>query len=437
MVDESMDYTMKEVLQFVAENDVKFIRLAFCDIFGIQKNISIMPDELPRAFSEGISFDASAVRGFLNVEESDLFLRPDPRTLSVLPWRPSHGRVVRLYCDILTPDGQPFGGDGRAALRAAVKRAEDAGFSCQAGSECEFYLFELDDEGNPTDIPHDRAGYCDIAPKDNGENVRREICLTLEQMSIRPVSSHHEQGPGQNEIDFRYGPMLEAADNLVTFQSVVKTIAARSGLHATFMPKPLPQESGNGLHINLSLYRNGQNLFRIGNEHSPESESFIAGILRRVREITAFLNPVTNSYERFGSFEAPKYVSWSHQNRSQLIRIPPARDEHLRMELRSPDPVCNPYLAFALLLDAGMEGIRDKLPLCPPCNGGGHERHSAGREALPARLDEAVALARSSEFVRTSLPGILLEHYLDAKQEEYEQCLASVDPAEWEHDRYF
>lgn len=435
-----MDVTMNEVLQFVAENDVKFIRLAFCDIFGVQKNISIMPDELPRAFESGISFDASAVKGFLNTEESDLFLKPDPLTLAVLPWRPSHGRVVRLFCNIFHADGSSFVGDGRALLKTAALKAAAKGYEFQFGPECEFYLFNLDEDGNPTKTPQDSASYCDIAPRDKGENVRRDICLSLEEMGIKPVSSHHEQGPGQNEIDFRYSDALSAADNFITFKSAVRTIAVRNGLYATFMPKPLPDKGGSGLHINLSLFKNGENIFRSYTEkHSPEAGSFIAGILRRVREITVFLNPLTNSYARFGHYEAPKYITWSHQNRSQLIRIPAASGDQLRMELRSPDPFCNPYLAFTLLIEAGMEGIEESLTLCPPFDHNMYDKtiDYSGIDALPENLNEAISLAKNSEFIRRTLPKATLSRYLDAKYDEYNRYQRVSNKADWEHALYF
>ena len=371
-----MTDTELEVLRFVQENDVKFIRLAFSDMFGIQKNISVMPDELPRAFETGISFDASAVRGFLNVEQSDLFITPDPSTLSILPWRPSHGRVVRLFCNVNYPDGRPFEGSSRHILQRAVKEAAQMGYVCKIGAECEFYLFETDEKGNPTMNPHDLGGYCDIAPNDKGENVRREICLTLEEMGIHPEASHHEQGPGQNEIDFKYSDAMTAADNLLTFKAAVKSIAARNGLYASFMPKPLPDKSGSGLHVNLSLSQGGRNIFKTAPDegHCPEAEHFMAGVLDHIREITVFLNPLTNSYARFGAFEAPRYLSWSHQNRSQLIRIPAATGAQSRMELRSPDPSCNPHLAFAMLLQAGATGKNAGKLL---------RREAGGLEAVP------------------------------------------------------
>ncbi|NLO97629.1 MAG: glutamine synthetase [Peptococcaceae bacterium] len=436
-----MNPTMAEVLEFIKENDVKFIRLAFCDIFGIQKNISIMPDELPRAFQYGISFDASAVSGFMNVEESDLFLRPDPVTLSVLPWRPSHGRVVRFFCDIFHPDGTPFEGDGRHILRKTVQKASDLGFTFKIGSECEFYLFQLDDKGMPTALPHDFGGYCDIAPLDKGENVRREICLTLEEMGIKPESSHHEQGPGQNEIVFQYSDALTAADNLITFKSVVKTIAARNGLHASFMPKPLPQKNGSGLHINLSLFKNGQNVFN--NRHQQHGElpgELMAGIMARIPEITVFLNPLTNSYARFGKFEAPKYITWSHQNRSQLIRIPAADEDYRRMELRSPDPSCNPYLAFALVIQAGLEGISKHLPLMPAIDENIYEVDAeklAELEPIPENLGRAIELARSSSFIQTVLPQKTIDKFLNIKQAEWDRYKQAKDKDQFEREVYF
>lgn len=436
-----MKETIAEVLRFVEENDVKFIRLVFCDIFGTQKNISILPGELPRAFEKGISFDASAVRGFMHVDESDLFVVPDAATLSIMPWRPSQGRVIRFFCDVKYPDGAPFEGNARSLLQRAARQAESMGYACKIGSECEFYLFETDEKGYPTNIPHDHAGYCDIAPKDRGENVRREICLSLEQMGIRPESSHHEQGPGQNEIDFKYSDALSAADNLVTFRAVVRNIAARNGLYATFLPKPLQGKSGSGLHINLSLFKDGVNLFKTsGTEHSQEAESFMAGILERIPEITLFLNPLPNSYRRFGEFEAPKYVTWSHQNRSQLIRIPASEGENSRMELRSPDPSCNAHLAFALLLMAGLDGIKRGATLCPPSD---FDLYRASGEqlrdirTLPKTLGEAIRLAADSDFVKAVVPKRLLDNYCKEKQAQWERYVKAENQDQFDHDFYF
>lgn len=432
-----MDVTMEEVLQFVAENDVKFIRLAFCDIFGVQKNISVMPDELPRAFQSGVSLDASAVEGFPNTEESDLFLKPDPSTLAVLPWRPSHGRVIRLFCNIFHPDGTAFAGDGRALLKEAVGRAAEKGLRFQFEPVCEFYLFQLDENGNPTKIPQDAAGYCDIAPRDKGENVRRDICLSLEEMGIRPVSSHHERGPGQNEIHFRGSDALSAADNFITFKSAVRTIAARDGLYATFMPKPLEEKSGSGLHIHLSVFQNDKNLFQDGGEKpSPAGESFLAGILRRVREITVFLNPLTNSYARLGRNEAPAYIAWSRQNHAQSVRLPAPGGDSPCLELRSPDPLCNPYLAFTLLISAGMEGLEENLPLCLPSDPAIYPE-KGGIDRLPENLNEAVRLALNSVFLRRTLPEATLTRYLDAKADEYARYMQADNKTNWEYALYF
>ena len=436
-----MSTSISDVLEFIEDNDVKFIRLTFCDIFGMQKNISILPGELMRAFSDGICFDASALTGFMNVESSDLLLFPDPSTLCVLPWRPSTGRVVRFFCDIRYPDGQPFEGDGRHLLRQAVDRMHDKELTCMLGTECEFYLFMLDENGAPTRIPHDTASYFDVAPLDRAENVRRQICLTLEEMGIQPEASHHEQGPGQNEIDFKYSGALQAADNMVTFKWVVKTIASSSGLFASFLPKPLAGEPGSGLHINLSLFRGGKNIFRDPSvAHSKTVESFIAGILAHAREMNLFFNPLVNSYERLGEFEAPRFITWSHQNRSPLIRIPAAQGSHRRMEYRASDGTVNPYLAFTLLLHAGMDGVERGLKLPEPCNINlftANEDELSTYESLPGSLEEAIDAAAASEFVRQVLPARTLESYLSAKRQECRQYVTYHTPQAAAYKLYF
>ncbi|HHY64225.1 MAG TPA: glutamine synthetase [Clostridiaceae bacterium] len=435
-----MTPAVNEVLEFIRENDVKFIRLAFCDLSGMQKNISIMPDELPEAFENGIPFDAHAVKGFAEITQSDLMLFPDPATIMVLPWRPQQGRVVRFYCHIRTPGGDTFWGDTRALLKSVLDRAAKKGYSCMAGPECEFYLFKTDENGEPTMIPFDNGSYLDVYPLDKGENIRREICLSLEDMGIKPESSHHEQGPGQNEIDFKFSDALSSADNLVTFKQAVKSIAARNGLFASFAPKPLPDKSGSGLHLNLSLLRNGKNLFRLGDEHSREAESFIAGILSKITEITAFLNPIPNSYERFGSFEAPRYVTWSHGNRSQLIRIPAAHGEKVRMELRSPDPAVNPYLAFALVISAGLYGIENNLPLPDSLNidlYAADENITKNLVRLPENLGEALDIAKSSDFVKSVLDENLFNKFIQLKTEELAAFNRAADKREYFMSNYF
>ncbi len=400
-----MKYSKQEVMQYVQEEDVKFIRLAFCDVFGKQKNISIMPEELPRAFEYGIAIDASAIEGFGDETHSDLLLHPDADTLMPLPWRPEHGRVVRMFCTISYPDGRTFECDSRSILKQAVQDAEKAGFQFFFGAEQEFYLFNLDDNGNPTKEPYDNAGYMDIAPEDKGENIRREVCLTLEQMGIRPESSHHEEGPGQNEIDFRYSSPLAAADNAMTFQTVVKTVARRNGLYADFSPKPLEDKPGNGFHINMSVK---------SSDNADNMNFMIAGILAKVAEMTIFLNPLESSYQRFGNNKAPRYISWSSENRSQLVRVPAAVGEYKRAELRSPDPAANTYLAFALMIYASLYGIQNKLELQEPVDINLYKADAdtlAKFEQLPENLKSACALANNSDFIKKHIPGAILEIY--------------------------
>lgn len=400
-----MRYTKDEIIQYVSEEDVKFIRLAFCDVFGVQKNIAIMPEELPRAFEYGIAIDASAIRSFGDVVNSDLLLHPDPDTLAELAWRPETGKVVRMYADITYPDGTPFECDTRTLLKQAIKTAELQGYTFAFGEEQEFYLFKLDDIDNRTYEPYDNAGYMDIAPEDRGENIRREICLTLEKMGIHPERSHHEEGPGQNEIDFRYSDPLTAADNALTFQMVVKTIARRNGLYADFSPKPLKDAPGNGCHINVSV-KPSDNFMNLN--------YMIAGILDKIQEMTLFFNPKDESYSRFGGNKAPRYISWSAENRSQLIRIPAAQGEYCRAELRSPDNLANPYLSFALLIHAGLYGINNRLALPDPVN---ENLQNADPEIirnlrkLPETLKEAASFANSSSFVKSLIPQSIIDTY--------------------------
>ena len=399
-----MKYSKDEVIEYTREEDVKFIRLSFCDVFGRQKNISIMPDELPRAFDSGIAFDASAIAGFGDESHSDLFLHPEAETLMPLPWRPEHGSVVQMFSNITYPDGTPFECDTRSLLKKAVKTAQEKGHEFYFGAEQEFYLFLLDENGKPTKIPYDEAGYMDIAPDDQGENVRREICLTLEKMGIHPESSHHEEGPGQNEIDFRYSGALTAADNAMTFQRVVKAIAHRNGLCADFSPKPLKDRPGNGFHINCSLSGGTDELL----------PRVIAGVLANIKGMTAFLNPSEGSYARLGGHKAPKYISWSTENRSQLIRIPAAEGEYRRMELRSPDPGANPYLAFALMIYAGLEGIEKDLELKAPSDINFYKADPQTLnkfDKLPDSFKEACSEAVSSSFIKKYIPSRILDIY--------------------------
>lgn len=401
-----MKYSAHEVIQYVNEEDVKFIRLAFCDVFGKQKNISILSDELPLAFDYGIAVDGSAIRGFGDETHSDLLLHPDPETLSILPWRPEHGRVIRMFCSISYPDGRAFECDTRGLLKNAIEAAKKSGIEFHFGSEMEFYLFKLDENGNKTNIPYDDAEYMDIAPEDKGENIRREICLTLEQMGIHPESSHHEEGPGQNEIDFRYSDALSAADNAMTFKTVVKTIAQRNGLWADFSPKPLTNCPGNGLHINISASEDGS--------EKDLLPHIIAGILEKISDMTVFLNTQDGSYERFGHNKAPKYISWSSENRSQLVRVPAASKEHRRVELRSPDPTANPYLAFALIIYAGLYGIENQLypPQVADINFFKADEATLSKfKKLPDTLEKAIEKMNESEFIAKYMPQSIIDIY--------------------------
>mgnify|MGYP004562023095 FL=1 len=401
-----MGYSYEEVMDFIEQEDVRFIRLAFTDAYGRQKNIAIPPDELPRAFSDGISFDASAIAGFTNVVKSDLFLFPIPSTLTVLPWRSFHGKVVRMFCEIRYPDGTPFNKDSRAILGSAIRAAADMGLSVFIGTEFEFYLFNTDEKGQPTREPLDNAGYFDVAPYDKGENVRRDIVLTLKDMGMHPETSHHEEGPGQNEVDFRHSDAMTAADNALNFVTVVHAIAAQNGLVADFSPKPLSDHEGNGLHINISVNRLD------GGDSEEINRYFMAGVLAHIKELSVYLNPSEDSYKRLGEQKAPKYISWSHQNRSQLIRIPAANGAYKRFELRSADPSANPYIAFALLIRAGLDGINNKLELPAPVDADLTDRETAakaGLDKLPDYLSEAIELAKNSEFINSVLPENFLK----------------------------
>ena len=400
-----MKYSVSEVIQYVREEDVKFIRLAFCDISGRQRNMAIMPYELERAFTFGMPVDPTAITGFGAYGPSELYLHPDPSTLAQLPWRPESGRVIRMFCNITHADGTPFEADMRALLSRTAENAAAKRLSFEFGTSMEFYLFKNDEEGNPTKIPHHNAGYMDIAPIDRGENVRREIQLNMERMGIQPESSHHEEGPGQNEIDFVNADPLSCADNAVTFVSVVKTIAARNGLTADFSPKPVPELPGSGLHVSMAV--NSAD----GRDHL---DAVSAGIISKIREMTVFLDPLDNSYERFGQNKAPKYISWSEGDRSHLMRIPKAPDGKRMAELRSPDPMSNPYIVFTLLLSAGLYGIEHELRLPDAiCQ----DLYSApdsvrrGLATLPLSLKEAENAAGNSDFIRSVLPESVIDFY--------------------------
>lgn len=401
-----MNDTEQELMNYIEEEDVKFIRLSFCDIYGVQKNISIQRSELPRALEKGIGIDASYIFGFGGDYGRDIFLHPEADTITVLPWRPEHGKVVRMFCTLTYEDGSPVDTDTRTLLRQAVKYAQSKGCRFHFKSEMQFYLLKTDANGESTGEPYDKAGYMDIAPLDKGENVRREVCLTLEQMGIKPESSHHEAGPGQNEIDFRYADPLTAADNTVTFLSVVRTLAAQNGLYADFSPKPFKDQTGSALHIDVTVRtKSGEDV----------TDAAIAGILHNIPGMTVFLNPTAASFERFGKHKAPKFITWSNQNRAQLIFTRLTETGVRCIQLRSPDPEANPYLAFTLMIYAILDGIEHKRELPPPTD---ETVPPFQRENAPVRLPDSLEKARSEainsplvqQFLPSAVTGIYCPH---------------------------
>ena len=437
-------YTKDDIFRMVEEEDVEFIRLQFTDIFGTLKNIAITSSQLEKALDNKCMFDGSSVEGFVRIEESDMYLYPDYDTFEIFPWRPQQGKVARLICDVYTPDGKPFEGDPRWILKKTIKEANDLGYRFDVGPECEFFLFHTDDNGLPTTLSHEKAGYFDLGPNDLGENIRRDMVLTLEDMGFEIEASHHEVAPSQHEIDFEYDEALKTADNIQTFKMTVKTIAKRHGLYATFMPKPKFGISGSGMHINMSLAtEEGKNIFADENGKiglSDDAYHFIAGIIKHARGMSAITNPLVNSYKRLvPGYEAPVYIAWSAKNRSPLIRIPASRGNGTRVELRNPDPTANPYLVLALCLAAGLDGIKNKIevPESVDCNiyemtpG---ERRAAGIENMPADLKEAVDCLVADEFLCSVLGEHITTKYVEAKMKEWENYTTRV--SQWEIDEY-
>lgn len=424
--------TETDILEFIEENDVKFIRMTFCDTFGNMRNIAIMPRELHRAVTVGIPFNAT---GLLEASHQNLLLKPDTSTLSILPWRPQSGRVVRFFCTLYRMDGTPYEGDLRRNLRETMKSIQKQGYQCEMGTRCEFYLFETDMEGKPTRTPCDQGGYLDVAPLDQCENTRREICLSLDEMGLNPTTSCHKHGPGQNEIDFACSNPLTAADNMAHYKTVVKTIAAQNGLYASFMPKPFPDCSGSALKITISVKKDGQSIFGTSHETMlPEGRAFIAGILNRVRDFTMFSNPTVNSYERFGLRAAPSHITWSEENRIPLIQLLYAPGRESSIEFRSADAYCNPYITFQMLLSAGMAGIQHGEELTDTMNAASD---SPAFQTLPSSLQESIELARNSSFVHSILPETLICNFSDAMQKEVEAYHAARDSQEFCFERYF
>ena len=436
-------YTKEDIMELVQDEDVEFIRLQFTDMFGQMKNVAITVSQLGKALDNRCMFDGSSIEGFARIEEADMILHPDLDTLAIFPWRPQQGKVARLICDVKRPGGEPFEGDPRYVLKRAVREAAELGYTFEVGPECEFFLFHTDENGLPTTITHEKAGYFDLGPLDLGENARRDMVLTLEDMGFIVESSHHEIAPAQHEIDFQYDEALATADNIMTFKLAVKTIAKRHGLHATFMPKPKFGVNGSGMHINMSLAKDGKNIFSDPSDKnglSREAYWFIGGIMKHMKGMTAITNPLVNSYKRLvPGYEAPVYIAWSATNRSPLIRIPSSRGEHTRIELRCPDPSANPYLALAVCLHAGLDGIVNHIdpPESVDCNIfdlTDEERKSRGIEAVPASLREAVSELEKDELIREVLGVHMADKYIRAKKEEWEKYTAQV--TEWEISQY-
>ena len=436
-------YSKEDIIRLVREGDVEFIRMQFTDIFGQLKNVAITASQIEKAVNNQIMIDGSSIEGFVRIHESDQYLYPDLDSFTVLPWRPQHGKVARLICDVYNPDGTPFVGDPRGVLKRVLKKAADMGYSFNVGPECEFFLFQTDEAGNPTTTTSDEAGYFDLGPLDHGESTRREICLALEQMGFEIEASHHEVAQGQHEIDFKYAEALTAADNIMTFKLAVKTLAQKNGLHATFMPKPVFGINGSGMHTNMSLFKDGKNVFFDPDDSrklSKEAYSFIAGLLKHVCGMAAITNPLVNSYKRLvPGYEAPCYLAWSASNRSALIRIPAARGQATRVELRCPDPTCNPYLALAVCLAAGLDGIEKGLT--PPDEITENifamdeaTREAKGIKSLPGSLKDAVDALKADEMICEALGDHVVSHYTEGKYAEWDAYRTHV--SNWEISKY-
>ena len=433
------NYTKQDILRLVQEEDVEFIRLQFTDIFGNLKNVAITVSQLEKALDNECLFDGSSIEGFARIEESDMYLNPDYNTFEIFPWRPQQGKVARMICDVYRPNGEPFEGDPRYILKRAIKMAADMGYVFEVGPECEFFLFNTDENAMPTTITHEQAGYFDLGPVDFGENARRDIVLTLEDMGFVIEASHHEVAPAQHEIDFRYDEALITADNIMTFKLAVKTIAKRHGLHATFMPKPKYGVNGSGMHINMSLSKDGRNIFADKTDKfglSREAYFFIGGIMKHMKGMTAITNPLVNSYKRLvPGFEAPVHIAWSATNRSPLIRIPATHGTGTRIELRCPDPAANPYLALAVCLRAGLDGIANRMmpPESVDCNifeMSREQRESCGIEEIPGTLIEAIHAMEADGFIKDVLGTHTYTKYIDGKKEEWNRYRSQV--TDWE-----
>lgn len=436
-------FTREEVLELAAEKDIMFVRLQFTDILGVIKNVAVPVEQLEDALNGDIMFDGSSIQGFVRIEESDMYLRPDPNTFAIFPWRGEQGRVARLICDIYNPDGTPFSGCPRNTLKRVLEEAAQLGFTMMAGPEPEFFLFLRDKDGNPEMKTHDQAGYFDLSPVDLGEQARREMVIALQEMGFEIEASHHEVAPGQHEIDFRYADALTTADNIATFRFVVRTIALNLGLFATFMPKPIFGVNGSGMHTHQSLFKNGTNAFYGPDAPYQLSDTamyYIGGLMKHARALTAVTSPLVNSYKRLvPGYEAPVYVAWSERNRSPLIRVPARRGQGTRLEFRSPDPSCNPYLALAVMLKAGLDGIKNTIEPPPPVNRNiynmtAEERVKLGITSLPGSLEEALQELEKDEVILSALGDHITDHFLRAKKIEWDTYRTQVH--QWEIDQY-
>lgn len=438
------NYTKEDILHLAQEENVRYIRLQFTDLLGTIKNVEIPVSQLPKALDNKMMFDGSSIEGFVRIEESDMYLFPELDTWVVFPWTTEEGRVARLICDVYNADGTPFAGDPRGVLKRVLKQAEELGFtSMNVGPEPEFFLFKLDEKGEPTLEVNDKGGYFDFAPLDLGENCRRDIVITLEKMGFEIEASHHEVAPGQHEIDFKYTDAVEAADHIQTFKLVVRTIATKYGLHATFMPKPLYGVNGSGMHCHISLFKGQENAFYDETDElglSAIARHFLAGVLKHAKSFTALTNPTVNSYKRLvPGYEAPSYIAWSAKNRSPLVRIPASRGLSTRIELRNPDPTANPYLALAAMLAAGLDGIKSKLEPAPPTNRNIYimdeeDRKKAGIDSLPSSLKEAIEELKKNEIILNALGEHAVRHFVQAKEIEWDIFRTQVHP--WEREQY-
>ena len=433
------NYTREEILQMVEDEDVEFIRLQFTDMFGTLKNIAVTARELPGALNNECVVDGSFIAGIAGESEPDMYLHPDLNTFTILPWRPQQGKVARLICDIYRPDGTPNERSSRCILKKCAAEAAKEGYTCCIDPECEFFLFHTDDNGMPTTITHEKAGYLDVSPVDLGENARRDMVLNLEDMGFQVESSHHETAPAQHEIDFKYGEVRKIADCIMTFKMAVRTVAKRHGLHATFMPKPRLEVNGSGMHIHFSLFKNGKNIFvdpEDPHKLSQEAYYFVGGLLAHSREMALITNPLVNSYKRFvPGYEAPTELSWSVGNQKSAVRVPPARGMRTGIELRSPDASANPYLLFACCLAAGLDGIHNKIdPSGLTCGSGAEGTKDPDGDKLPENLKEAVSLFEKSEWIKGVLGREFCEEYAAAKKKEWERYSKQI--TQWEIDEY-